>query len=137
MNFHRFATTSTVTIDQITSENENRNTKRTKNTAWKMFMDFCNDRSYELLPTTTPERLDTILKDFAFNMRKTDGTDYKECTIKTLWNLTAKLLMDKYWNEFKVSSKVGTNFSRIKILNYILDKNQSIYGCGISRSKES
>uniref|UniRef100_A0A1Y1LQA7 Uncharacterized protein n=1 Tax=Photinus pyralis TaxID=7054 RepID=A0A1Y1LQA7_PHOPY len=33
-------------------------------------------------------------------MKKTDGTDYKESVVKTLWNITAKLLQKKYLEEF-------------------------------------
>lgn len=32
-------------------------------------------------------------------MRKQNGDDYKETVIKTFWNVTAKMLMEKY-NEF-------------------------------------
>jgi hypothetical protein len=29
------------------------------------------------------------MKDFGFNMKKLDGTDYKEEVVKTLWNTVA------------------------------------------------
>ena len=36
-------------------------------------------------------------------MKKLNGDDHKEGVIKSMWNLTAKLLQDKYFNEYKVS----------------------------------
>ncbi|CAF4868493.1 unnamed protein product [Pieris macdunnoughi] len=35
-------------------------------------------------------------------MKKMDGEDYKEGTIKTMWNQTAKLLQEKYLNDFDI-----------------------------------
>ncbi|CAF4832920.1 unnamed protein product [Pieris macdunnoughi] len=35
-------------------------------------------------------------------MKKMDGEDYKESTIKTMWNQTAKLLQEKYLNDFDI-----------------------------------
>lgn len=46
------------------------------------------------------EDLALILKDWAVNMRKKDSTEFKECTIKTIWNVTSKLLQEKYYNEY-------------------------------------
>lgn len=33
-------------------------------------------------------------------MRKMDGQDYKESTVKTVWNTTSKILMEKFYNEY-------------------------------------
>uniref|UniRef100_A0A6P7GD95 Uncharacterized protein LOC114340821 n=1 Tax=Diabrotica virgifera virgifera TaxID=50390 RepID=A0A6P7GD95_DIAVI len=65
-------------------------------------MDFCNDRKYELDGNRTVEELASILKDWAVNMRRKDGTTFKEATVKTMWNLTSKLLQEKYYKEMKV-----------------------------------
>uniref|UniRef100_A0A6P7G1I6 Uncharacterized protein LOC114333242 n=1 Tax=Diabrotica virgifera virgifera TaxID=50390 RepID=A0A6P7G1I6_DIAVI len=35
-------------------------------------------------------------------MRRKDGTEFKEATVKTMWNLTSKLLQEKYYKEMKV-----------------------------------
>lgn len=35
-------------------------------------------------------------------MRKRNGEEYKEHTVKLLWNVTAKLLMEKYFNEYNI-----------------------------------
>lgn len=42
-------------------------------------------------------------QSWAFNMRKIDGTEYKESALKIIWNLTAKLLQEKYFVEYKRS----------------------------------
>lgn len=34
-------------------------------------------------------------------MKKVNGTDYKESVVKTMWNSTAKILQDKFYNEFE------------------------------------
>ncbi|CAH1099053.1 unnamed protein product [Psylliodes chrysocephalus] len=36
-------------------------------------------------------------------MRKIDGSDYKECVVKTIWNTSAKLLQEKYYNKYSRS----------------------------------
>lgn len=43
-----------------------------------------------------------ILTNWAFNMRKQNGEEYKEFTVKTIWNITAKLLMNKFFTEYKI-----------------------------------
>lgn len=40
-----------------------------------------------------------ILKDRAFHMRKIDNSNYKQGIIKTLWNITTKLVQEKYFGE--------------------------------------
>uniref|UniRef100_A0A6P7F496 Uncharacterized protein LOC114326168 n=1 Tax=Diabrotica virgifera virgifera TaxID=50390 RepID=A0A6P7F496_DIAVI len=64
-------------------------------------MMFCVDRNYKLDAENNNERLAFILKDWAFNMRKIDGSDYKESVIKTIWNTTAKLVQEKYFCEYQ------------------------------------
>lgn len=45
--------------------------------------------------------LSKILEDWALNMKKLDGSDYKERAIKTIWNVTAKVLQAKYEHEYR------------------------------------
>ena len=96
----RFGCNSTEIIDQQIIENVPRNTVKSKTYVWKQFTNFCEERKYELKVDTTTEHLAFIMKDFAFNMRKIDGNDYKESVVKTIWNTTAKLLQEKYFSEF-------------------------------------
>lgn len=37
---------------------------------------------------------------YAFNANKKDGTDYKEATLKTVWNTTAKLVQQLHFKNF-------------------------------------
>lgn len=53
--------------------------------------------SFTLIPT-----LANILTDWAYNMKKKNGEDYKDFTLKTIWNVTSKLLMEKYQNEYNI-----------------------------------
>ncbi|CAH0558871.1 unnamed protein product [Brassicogethes aeneus] len=59
-------------------------------------------REYTLSAETSEAQLANIMKDYAYNMKKMDGEDYKEGTIKTMWNQTAKLLQEKYLNDFDI-----------------------------------
>jgi len=43
------------------------------------------------------------MKSLAFNMKKINGEDHKEGVVKLMWNGTAKILQEKYFNEFGVS----------------------------------
>ena len=64
-------------------------------------MTFCTDRNYELTATTSEEQLARILKDGDYNMRKCNGEEYKESAVKTMWNVAAKQLQQKYLDEFQ------------------------------------
>ena len=77
------------------------NTKKTRNSIWKQFTSFCESRQYQLLETSKEEDIANILKDWAFNMRKKNGEDYKESVVKTLWNVTAKQIQEMYYNQTK------------------------------------
>ncbi|KAJ8977541.1 hypothetical protein NQ317_011232 [Molorchus minor] len=63
---------------------------------------FCTEREYTLSAETSEAQLANIMKDYAYNMKKMDGEDYKEGTIKTMWNQTAKSLQEKYLNDFDI-----------------------------------
>uniref|UniRef100_A0A6P7FXK5 Uncharacterized protein LOC114335199 n=1 Tax=Diabrotica virgifera virgifera TaxID=50390 RepID=A0A6P7FXK5_DIAVI len=98
----RFGCNTDENINEIIESNIPKNTVYSKKFVWKAFMDFCNDRKYELDGNRTVEELASILKDWAVNMRRKDGTEFKEATVKTMWNLTSKLLQEKYYKEMKV-----------------------------------
>lgn len=102
MSLSRFGIQNNESIDKIIEENVPKNTINSKKYTWKTFIDFCNTRKYELDGNRTIEELALILKDWAVNMKKRDGTDFKEATIKTMWNVTSKLLQEKYYNEYNI-----------------------------------
>ena len=60
------------------------NTTKTENYIWKQFQEFCEQRNYELTGWTSNDELGNILKDWAFNMKRKDGSDYKEGVVKTM-----------------------------------------------------
>lgn len=96
----RFGVHAIDEIDIVIKENVPKNTTKSKKFVWKQFGDFCKVRNYALDASTPTEKLAFILKDWGFNMRKADGSNYKEGVIKTIWNSTAKLMQEKYFNEF-------------------------------------
>lgn len=102
MSVSRFSNLDNESIDEIIIKNTPENTVRSKRYIWKMFMEFCSIRKYELDGNRTTEELASILKDWAVNMRKRDGSEFKEATIKTVWNITSKLLQEKYYNDYNV-----------------------------------
>lgn len=97
---NRFASNSLSVIDCKIVENVPKNTLKSKKYIWKQFESFCTSRNYSLDANTSTEKLALILKDWGYNMRKLDGSDYKEGVIKTIWNTTATLLQEKFYNEF-------------------------------------
>ncbi|CAH1112248.1 unnamed protein product [Psylliodes chrysocephalus] len=58
------------------------NTVRSKNSIWAQFTQFCTVRKYTLDAHTSEGELNNILKDWAWNMKKTNGEEYKEYTLK-------------------------------------------------------
>jgi hypothetical protein len=67
---------------------------------WDQFEEFCQSREFSVELQHTPKQLNDILKHFAFNMKRTDGQDYKESVVKTMFNVTAKLLQELYLKKF-------------------------------------
>lgn len=63
---------------------------------------FCKEKQYSLLPSTSVKDLADILCDFGYNMKKVDGENYKEYSVKTIWNTTAKILQEKYFKEYGI-----------------------------------
>lgn len=102
MKMSRFGVCSLSTIDKKVKGNVPINTEKAKKTVWNQFTTFCTEREYTLSAETSEAQLANIMKDYAYNMKKMDGEDYKEGTIKTMWNQTAKLLQEKYLNDFDI-----------------------------------
>lgn len=96
----RFGVSSLQTIDDKVKGTIPLNTIKSKKSVWSQFSAFCHERGYTLTADSTDEQLADIMKDWAYNMKKTNGDDYKETVIKAMWNQTAKLLQDKYCREF-------------------------------------
>lgn len=74
----RFGKFSFSEISQNIDKSEALNTKRSKAYVWSQFMSFCELRNYTFDAETPDPQLACILTDWAYNMRKTDGEDYKE-----------------------------------------------------------
>lgn len=105
----RFGFASLQAIEEEVSEIEPINTKNNRKYVWRQFMGFCEEKNYILDGRTPIDVLAKILTDWAFNMRKQNGDEYKEYTVKTIWNVTAKLLMEKYFTEFNIQFNPFTN----------------------------
>ena len=57
---------------------------KSKKSAWKQFSQFVEERNYNLEKDTSPEDLAKILEDYGYKMKKRNGEDYKESSIKSL-----------------------------------------------------
>lgn len=95
----RFGTFSLENIDTSSKNIKPLNTVRSETYIWRQFMEFCDVRKYTLVEGHTEEDLANILQDWAYNMRKKNGTEYKEAVVKTIWNVSAKLLEKYYFEE--------------------------------------
>lgn len=84
MKMSRFGVCSLSTIDKKVKGNVPINTEKAKKTVWNQFTTFCTEREYTLSAETSEAQLANIMKDYAYNMKKMDGEDYKEGTIKTI-----------------------------------------------------
>jgi hypothetical protein len=98
----RFGEESFETIDAIVENTIPSNTKRSKRSVWEQFLSFCREKNYYFDASTSLNQLASILKDWAFNMKRQDGTDYKESVVKVMWNSTAKQLQEKFFLEFGI-----------------------------------
>lgn len=96
----RFGISSETEINKEIEDLTPLNTVKTHKYVWKQFTEFCEQRNYKLCAQTSDEQLASILKDWAFNMKRADGTEYKEGTVKTIWNISAKLVQKKFYEEF-------------------------------------
>lgn len=99
---NRFGNKDLASIREEVASSSSINTKRCQKSNWEQFVRFCEVREFDLSKAASPLELSKILEDYAFNMKKVDGVDYKETSIKTIWNTTAKLLQDLYFNSFGV-----------------------------------
>lgn len=102
VKMNRFGEINEKEIDENIKKTAPQNTLKSKNSIWRQFMSFCDAKKYTFGPDTSVTELASILKSWAFNMRKKNGEEYKEHTVKVLWNVTAKLLMEKYFNDYKI-----------------------------------
>lgn len=87
-------------VDDAIKNVKPKNTERSDKYVWKQFTEFCLARSFEIEKMSTDKDLCNILKDWAYNMRKSDGSDYKEGVVKLLWNKTAKMLQELYFEKY-------------------------------------
>ena len=83
----RFGCENIASINTAIEKLEPENTKRNKSAVWKQFSEFCIERSYKIDATSTEEQIALILQDWAYNMRKKNGENYKETVIKMMWNV--------------------------------------------------
>lgn len=90
MSSQRFGKASISKIHDVIHGSIPKNTISNKNSIWRQFERFCVERNYTLLPATPMKDLVKILCDWAYNIRKSNGEEYKESVIKTFWNVTAK-----------------------------------------------
>lgn len=102
MSNTRFGEYSLQEIDGQIQESVPINTIKTHNSIWNQFSEFCTVRGYNLDESTTVEQIATILKDWAFNMKKRNGEEYKEGVIKTSWNITAKKLQVMFFEKYSM-----------------------------------
>lgn len=98
----RFGLKSKLEIRQAISENVPVNTIKSKSSVWNQFSSFLLQRGFTLKKTTSIEEIASILEDYAFNMKKQNGDDYKELSIKSIWNSTAQMVQDKFYKEFDI-----------------------------------
>ena len=99
----RFGNNSLQNIDKQISLNVPINTTRSKKSVWSQFQNFCGERKYDVTSNALGvEKLNEILKDWGFNMRKADGTNYKETVVKQMWNSVAKQIQEIYYEKFGV-----------------------------------
>ena len=99
----RFGNDTTSHVDHLIKSTTPQNTINTKKSVWRQFEQFCKQKQYKMEKDTPVEVIASILKSWAVNMRKENGEDYKECFVKTIWNVTAKLIQEKYFDEFHVT----------------------------------
>lgn len=99
----RFGTKSEVEIDTEICENIPWNTKKSRDSVWRQFTTFLTEKGYKLDQFTSPVDLNVILKSWACNMKKKDGSDYKEGVVKHMWNTTAKMVQEMFFNKWKIN----------------------------------
>jgi hypothetical protein len=72
------------------------NTRSTQTMCWRIFGRFLLEFGLAFNPNTaTNEEINDLMKKFAFNARKLDGMDYKDESLKSIWNSIAKQIMNQ------------------------------------------
>jgi hypothetical protein len=96
---NRFGYMTEREIDENVTRSVPKNMENSKNSVWRQFMSFLRRKKYTFNQETPVSELAFILKNWAFNLKKQNGEEYKADTVrvKVVWNVTAKLLM--YFNE--------------------------------------
>ena len=99
----RFGNKTVFEIRNAVKESQCRNTARTQDSIWKQFTEFCEIRKFPLNKAVEMNEVASILEDYAFNANRKDGSEYKEATLKTIWNTTAKLVQQLYFKKFNIT----------------------------------
>lgn len=99
----RFGDTSEIEINKNIEKSLPQNTKKSHDSVWRQFTQFCEEKNMVLTQSTSAEQINFILKSWAYNMKKQDGTEYKEMVIKNMWNITAKMIQEMYFNKWNVT----------------------------------
>ncbi|KAJ9587251.1 hypothetical protein L9F63_019230 [Diploptera punctata] len=95
----RFGCASNEDIDEIIKQSKPHNTRSNRKYIWNQFEKFCQLRNYVLTAETPTKDIANTLKDWSINMRKINGEEYKEYSLKTMWNVMAKMIQEKYFIE--------------------------------------
>lgn len=96
----RFGSASVAEIDDLIDKSVPENTVKTQKSVWNQFLLFCKEKQYHLLEETTAEQINKILKDWAVNMKKVNGEEYKEGVVKTMFNIVAKIIQEMYYKKY-------------------------------------
>jgi hypothetical protein len=57
-------------------------------------------KNYKIEETSGTQFLAKIMQDYAYNMKRLNGEDYKEGCVKTIWNVAAKMFQEKFNAEY-------------------------------------
>lgn len=98
----RWGDATEVNIRQLINLRTPKNTQINKKSQWNQFTQFCVSKGIKLTQNTTIPEIASTLRNYASNMRRKDGEEYKECVIKTLWNSTAKQIQEMFFNEYNI-----------------------------------
>jgi hypothetical protein len=80
------------------------NTRKTREFCWRKFVQFLKEAVSDPTPMDfdenkwTDKEINQAMKRFAFNMRKANGDNYKDESIKSIWNSVAKQIMSRVFN---------------------------------------
>lgn len=96
----RFGDVPNEEINQEVKNSVPSNTVKTHNSIWKQFMSFCSEKKYVIDKNTTVSTLNLILKNWAWNMRKVNGVEYKEHCVKRMWNIVATKLQETFFVDY-------------------------------------